>query len=91
MDFVEVMLFTQQDFHLDVYFSFDSFCYLRLLLFPIKFQPGVVYKSVVYKKSMFKLSEHYAGGKTGKKYYTVFQSLYQAILTFSEGSIQITL
>ena len=33
-----------------MYFSFDSFWYLRLLLFRIKSQLGVAYKSVVYKK-----------------------------------------
>ena len=32
MDFVRVMLFTQQVFHLECYFSFDSFWYLGLLL-----------------------------------------------------------
>ena len=52
MDFVGLMLFTQQVFHLEyVFFFFDSFWYLRLLLFRIKSQPGVVYKSVVYKKA----------------------------------------
>ena len=39
MDFVEVMLFTQQVFRLEC-----------LLLFWIKSQPGVAYKTVVYKK-----------------------------------------
>ena len=34
----------------NVYFSFNSFWYLRLLLFRIKFQLGVVHISVVYKK-----------------------------------------
>ena len=40
MDFIAVMLFTQQVFHLEC-----------LLLFKMKSQPGVAYKSVVYKKS----------------------------------------
>ena len=39
MDFVAVMLFTQQVFHLKY-----------LLLFQIKSQPGVLYKSIDYKK-----------------------------------------
>ena len=39
MDFVAVMLFTQQVSHLE-----------SLLLFQIKSQPGVAYKSVDYKK-----------------------------------------
>ena len=39
MDFVAVMLFTQQLFHLEC-----------LLLFQIKSQLGVAYKSAVYKK-----------------------------------------
>ena len=40
MDFVAVMLFIQQVFHLE-----------SLLLFRIKSQPAVAYKSVVYKKA----------------------------------------
>ena len=40
MDFGAVMLFTQQVFYLEC-----------LLLFRIKSQPGVAYKSVVYKKA----------------------------------------
>ena len=40
MDFVAVMLFTQQVFHLEC-----------LLLFQIKSQPGVAYKSVDFKKA----------------------------------------
>ena len=40
MDFVAVVLFTQQVFHLEC-----------LLLFQIKSQPRVAYKSVDYKKS----------------------------------------
>ena len=40
MDFAAVMLFTQQVFHLEF-----------LLLFRIKSQPGVAYKSVDYKKT----------------------------------------
>ena len=40
MDFVAVMLFTQQLFHLEC-----------LLLFQIKSQLGVAYKSAVYKKA----------------------------------------
>ena len=47
MDFVAVMLLTQQVFHLECLLFFNSFCYLRL--FQIKSQPGVAYKSVVYK------------------------------------------
>ena len=39
MTFVAVMLFTQQIFHLDC-----------LLLFWIKSQLGVAYKSIIYKK-----------------------------------------
>ena len=42
MDFVQVMLFTHHVFHLD---------FRLLLLFQIKSQPGVAYKSVVYKKA----------------------------------------
>ena len=38
MDFVTVLLFTQQVFHLEC------------LLFQIKSQPGIVYESVYYKK-----------------------------------------
>ena len=34
-----------------MYFSFDSFWYLILLLFRIKSQLSVAYKSVVYKKA----------------------------------------
>ena len=41
MDFVAVMLFTQQVFRLEC-----------LLLFRVKSQPGVAYESVVYKKSI---------------------------------------
>ena len=41
MDFVAVMLFTQQVFHLEY-----------LLLFWITSQPGVAYESVAYKKSI---------------------------------------
>ena len=41
MGFVAVMLFTQQVIHLEC-----------LLLIRIKSQPGVIYKSVVYKKSI---------------------------------------
>ena len=40
MDFVAVMLFNQQIFHLEY-----------LLLFQIKSQPGVTFKSVDYKKT----------------------------------------
>ena len=40
MDFVPVMFFTQQVFYLEC-----------LLLFQIKSQPGVAYKSVDYKKT----------------------------------------
>ena len=50
MDFAAVMLFTQQVFHLEF-----------LLLFRIKSQPGVAYKSVDYKKTfnvVFKSSEN---------------------------------
>ena len=50
MDFAAVMLFTQQVFHLEC-----------LLLFRIKSQPGVAYKSVVYKKAfkvVFKSSKN---------------------------------
>ena len=50
MDFVAVMLFTQQVFHLD-----------GLLLFWIKSQPGVACKSVVYKRAfnfVFKSSKN---------------------------------
>ena len=50
MDFVAVILFTQQVFHLEC-----------SLLFRIKSQPGVAYKSVVYKKAcnvVFKSSEN---------------------------------
>ena len=43
MDFVAVMLFTQQVFHLEY-----------LLLIWIKSQPGVAYKNTVHKKA-FKL------------------------------------
>ena len=49
MDFVAVMVFTQQVFRLECYF--DSFWYLRLLLFGIKSQPGVAYKNIFYKKA----------------------------------------
>ena len=41
MDFVAVMLFTEQVFHLEC-----------LVLFRIKSQPGVAYKSVVHKNSI---------------------------------------
>ena len=54
MDFVQVMLFTHHVFHLD-------FRLLLLLLFRIKSQPGVAYKSVVYKKAfnlIFKFSKN---------------------------------
>ena len=44
------MLFTQQVFRLQCLFSFDSFLYLKLLLFRIKSQLGVAYKSDAYKK-----------------------------------------
>ena len=40
MDFVAVMLFAQQVFHLE-----------SLILFQIKSWPGAAYKSVVYKKA----------------------------------------
>ena len=53
MDFVQVMLFTHHVFHLDFR--------LLLLLFQIKSQPGVAYKSVVYKKAfnlIFKFSKN---------------------------------
>ena len=53
MDFVQVMLFTHHIFHLDFR--------LLLLLFQIKSQPGVAYKSVVYKKAfnlIFKFSKN---------------------------------
>ena len=55
MDFVAVMLFTEQVFYLECLFYFWLLlivkdCYLRFLLFWIKFQPGVAYKSFVYKK-----------------------------------------
>ena len=49
MDFVAVMVFTQQVFRLECYF--DSFWYLRLLLFGIKSQPGVAYKNIFCKKA----------------------------------------
>ena len=37
-------------FHLQYYFSFNSFLYLRLLLFQMKSLPVDVYKNVTYKK-----------------------------------------
>ena len=46
MDFVAVMLFTHQGFFYNVYFSFNSFWYQRLILFQIKSQPA--YKSVFF-------------------------------------------
>ena len=48
MGFAALMLFTQQAFIHNVYFSFNSFRYLRLLFFRIKSQPGVAYKSDAY-------------------------------------------
>ena len=42
MDFVTIMLFTEQVF-IHVYFPFNSFLFLRLLLFQIKSQTGVAY------------------------------------------------
>ena len=47
MDFVAVMLFTQQVFHLEC-----------LLLFRIKSQPGVAYKSVDYKNTFNESSKN---------------------------------
>ena len=52
MDFEAVILFTQQVYHLQCLQPFDSFCYLRLILFRIKSQPSVAYQNVTYKKSM---------------------------------------
>ena len=37
--------------NVNVYFYFESFSYFRLLLFRIKSQPGVAYKSIFYKKA----------------------------------------
>ena len=39
------------DFIQNIYFSFESLGYLKLLLFQIRFQPGVAYKSDAYKKA----------------------------------------
>ena len=39
------------DFIQNIYFSFESLGYLRLLLFQIRFQPGVAYKSDAYRKA----------------------------------------
>ena len=47
MDVVAVMLFTQQVFHFEC-----------LLLFWIKSQPAVVYKSVVYKNIQRSLGQY---------------------------------
>ena len=52
MDFVAIILFKQQVYHLQCLQSFDSFCYLRLLSFRIKSQASVAYQNVAYKKSM---------------------------------------
>ena len=48
MDFVAVMFFTHEALYLDCYY-FESFSYLRLLLFQVKCQPGVAYE-FFYKK-----------------------------------------
>ena len=39
------------DFIQNIYFSFESLGYLKLLLFQIRFQSGVAYKSDAYKKA----------------------------------------
>ena len=39
------------DFIQNIYFSFESLGYLKLLLFQIRFQPGVAYKSDAYRKA----------------------------------------
>ena len=50
IDFVAIMFFTRQVFHLQF---FNSFLFFQLLLlFSIKSQPGVAYKSVVNEKTM---------------------------------------
>ena len=45
MDFVAVMLFTQEVFHLQF-----------LLLIRIKSQSGIAYKNVIYKKKTFNIA-----------------------------------
>ena len=45
-------------FSFTFFFSFDSFCYFRLLVFQIKSHSGVAYKSVVYKKYVTLSSEN---------------------------------
>ena len=63
MDFVAVMLFAQQVFHLECLFIyFYSFWYLRLLLFWIKPQPGVAYKCCLWKRKCWGVRKKYKKG-----------------------------